>query len=724
MGEKMSSKVSHPPHQDIEEKSALLPRLAPDRPIYSPDDDELNVKDFAKNQADKIVNRIPFEDGYVVGFYGEWGSGKSSILNFVRHHIGQLYKTKELEKERYEIIEYNPWWYSSTEELTIRLFEQLSEALGRSLSGDISIENRFKKLMRSLAYIASAAPGFSGAKNVGDLLEPVHLSVPELKKRISEILNHEKVRIYVFIDDIDRLAKQEVLDLFRVLKVVADLPYIIYCLAFDNRIVANALKSQYVSGDRFLEKIVGTHVHIPPLDRLCLQKMFDEKLEEHFGIRKSAIHEVDRLWEFREDAIELITTPRQLIRFFDAVSLSYAGLKGEVAITDLLGIEFLRLFFPTIYEEIKKSRSLLCGSHIADFEHKKDKAGLDAWTDRMFGKTDPTKQENAFKNIDPSKRSNVESILSNMFPIFNWAQKRNESFPTAADSWRKELRICGWDKFDTYFREGVSYGSASQSELRDLINLSDKPEDFKQRLRGYLDEASVSHNSSKCLDVLVYLRDFDFSLIPEDQKSALVKAMIEVGDELTRNLRQSIRNASDQVILPICSILKNLPEESNLEALQGGITNANEPWFVVEMIRHLELEYEGDFGRISNNRTVSPETLNTLKQEAIRKIESNSDTLFSAWNFRKTLLNWETWCSESFRKWLSEQLKCSDNTIMLLRSWLPESDRTVWADDPKPIHTLIDDLQAFKKVLNNLCVGNNLDDLDRERIELVLRSIK
>lgn len=64
-----------------------------------------------------------------------------------------------------------------------------------------------------------------------------------MKKTISSKMSERKDKIVVFIDDLDRLDKEEIRMVMKLVRSVADFPNIIYVLCFDNEIVEHALVS-------------------------------------------------------------------------------------------------------------------------------------------------------------------------------------------------------------------------------------------------------------------------------------------------------------------------------------------------------------------------------------------------------------------------------------------------------------------------------------------------
>ena len=52
-----------------------------DKPITSKKEDVLGRKDFSKRLG-RLIYNYQGEDGLVLGLYGEWGSGKTSVINW------------------------------------------------------------------------------------------------------------------------------------------------------------------------------------------------------------------------------------------------------------------------------------------------------------------------------------------------------------------------------------------------------------------------------------------------------------------------------------------------------------------------------------------------------------------------------------------------------------------------------------------------------------------
>src|SRR5947208_950089 len=106
-------------------KTASHQSLSADRPVSDPKDDRLGYAPFSKQLALSIRKMLP-DDGLVIAIYGPWGTGKTTVLSFVKHYLQQ-----NPQSEQPIIAHFNPWWFSGQEDLTRRFFDQLRAVLSK-----------------------------------------------------------------------------------------------------------------------------------------------------------------------------------------------------------------------------------------------------------------------------------------------------------------------------------------------------------------------------------------------------------------------------------------------------------------------------------------------------------------------------------------------------------------------------------------------------------------
>ena len=102
-----------------------------DRPITNYNDDLLGRADFAK-QLGKAVFEYPCSDGLVIGLYGKWGSGKTSVVNMAIQEIES--QSKGSDSAPY-IFKFAPWNYSDKDNLISQFFNCLKNRVFTFSSG-------------------------------------------------------------------------------------------------------------------------------------------------------------------------------------------------------------------------------------------------------------------------------------------------------------------------------------------------------------------------------------------------------------------------------------------------------------------------------------------------------------------------------------------------------------------------------------------------------------
>ena len=203
-----------------------LTELSGDRPLNDPKDDRLGYAPFAKHLAKILCEMVPSEN-IVISVNGPWGFGKTTLLNFIEYYLRGIEEGK-----RIEVIHFNPWWFSGERDLVTSFFQEMT----RSLDPKDATKKKIRKSLADLCEVVGGVP-IPGSKAIGTLgkkINPKTKSLHELRGEVEKQLLKAKIRFIVVVDDIDRLMVDEIRNLFKVVKAVANLPNIIYILDFCN----------------------------------------------------------------------------------------------------------------------------------------------------------------------------------------------------------------------------------------------------------------------------------------------------------------------------------------------------------------------------------------------------------------------------------------------------------------------------------------------------------
>jgi len=101
----------------------------PDKPIELSKEDILGRGSFSKALAEAIL-LIKDKNNIVIGLYGEWGTGKTSVINMALEHVTEMSVVKPSE-EKPIVVRFNPWNFSDQNQLITQFFQHLSSMLKR-----------------------------------------------------------------------------------------------------------------------------------------------------------------------------------------------------------------------------------------------------------------------------------------------------------------------------------------------------------------------------------------------------------------------------------------------------------------------------------------------------------------------------------------------------------------------------------------------------------------
>lgn len=425
-----------------------------DKPVSKKIQDRFQRYPFSKRIADTIKKRKS-DESIVFGLYGDWGEGKTSVINFI---------SEELKKDKSIVsIHFNPWRYNDEHNLLFNFFKKITESLELSLKNN---KEKFADIIGKIGSVGSVL-GYDGS-NLGKLI--VDTDLEEFKNRVDKILSSSSKRLVIFIDDIDRLDKEEIYALFRLIKLTADFSNTLYVLSFDKNMVAAALGDRFSggeksAGDSFLEKIIQIPLTIPKAQTDDLKLFCFDLINNALDSNSIDIPKKDAnrfVYQFTTNIVGRLKTPRLAVRYSNAISFSIPLLDGEVNICDLMLIEALKIFYPEHYQFVKNNPSYFIGAY--------GKFSLDGRTKQE--KIDALKKHLEELSIDLNSFENkqVKELLSKMFPKIRIVLDNLTFSEKALLSWQNQKLIGSASYFDRYFSYTVLNGDISDIEFDSFID--------------------------------------------------------------------------------------------------------------------------------------------------------------------------------------------------------------------------------------------------------------
>lgn len=348
-----------------------------DSPIRIPQEDRLDRFPFAEQLATGLIEGYAqSEEALVVGIHGPWGSGKSSLVNLMVRVIRRHYYKEVGEKGI--VLTFNPWMFSGQQELQLIFLRELAARLYAFSEETRQVAKKLYQLLSRLEALAKPITPFLkltlGEKVVlffqqfGGFVKQItgqtarSKDVESLKKKIDDALKGSKIRLYITIDDIDRLTFAEIEHIFQLVKLNANFANTVFVLAYDQEVVVNALDQKFAGrGQQYLEKIVQVDYGLPKMNRHTLKQLLRERmgaLLKELGITPSLdelIEENPQLWGCIEAYIRHI---RDINRYLNAVRLRLKCIWEDIDIIDFLALEVLRVLDRKAYDWIWMRRKV------------------------------------------------------------------------------------------------------------------------------------------------------------------------------------------------------------------------------------------------------------------------------------------------------------------------------------------------------------------------------
>jgi hypothetical protein len=344
-------------------KSAEEILLSLDRPLEGDEADLLQRTEFAANISRALIspNRTS-ATGATIAVTGEWGSGKSSVLELVLRNLNAL-TPKPL------VISFEPWITSGFTSLVHSFLLELKLRLEKEQETRADLKEKLRRAARSteqylLAFSDPAITVLSlvhptlgeitkGGKNCWerwrDKQKKARDTLTNLRDALQTSIIALGIPVVVLIDEIDRLHDNEIRDMAQLVKAVASFRNVSFLLAYDAPRVAEALGGTHLEpkqaaerGRSYLQKIAQLELPLPLLSSDSLGVLRDFEQSEDFETL------LDILFPL------ILRTPRDIARAFNGFLVRQRMIGHDVYWIDSLGFTVLEQKASSLAERIRQ----------------------------------------------------------------------------------------------------------------------------------------------------------------------------------------------------------------------------------------------------------------------------------------------------------------------------------------------------------------------------------
>ncbi|MBN1968614.1 MAG: hypothetical protein JW870_04530 [Candidatus Delongbacteria bacterium] len=434
-----------------------------DSPVKIETQDFLKRYPFAKDLVNGLLSNFENgQDSVVIGINGEWGSGKSSLLEFVKTEF-EIQTTDE--PFRNYLFEFNPWRIINQDDLQVQFLKELGIILGNYSIAHEQLKEDFKKF----ANVASDAN--KGNKepiskiSIGGIASIIknftkETSLLDLKKEVDERLEDDNIKMLILIDDIDRLPPKEIAQIFQLVKLNANFKNTYFIIAFDKHVVTKALSDEYgLNGEKYIEKIVQIDYTLPTIPSEDISYIFSDELRKIFTKQNLNV-QLDLIGNIWDKKLKFYyTTIRHIYRFCNALELRLPPICNDINIIDFILIETIRIFDFRVYEWVYKNYEKLTLARKSELSFVFGNMGHNK-TDINEDLEKTISESEVLQNIP----SHTIDIIKNLFSL-----KSGFGYEQLKDDLNKEKRIASLDYFEHYFSFKILSNNVPDSDYEKFI---------------------------------------------------------------------------------------------------------------------------------------------------------------------------------------------------------------------------------------------------------------
>ena len=402
------------------------------------DDEQYDFLDY-KTRAHELMVSLGAvnlsQHAFSVGIVGEWGIGKSSLLNLF---------AKEVEREKQILVRFSPRNAKKLDIIQEEFFSAFTDALSKY---SYNVHYRIGKY----AYALNLHSSTKWLYALIDLFN--RKSVAENKKQINDMIRATGKRVFVIIEDLDRLTGQEILEVLKLIDANGNFCNTVFLSAYDKEYVNNVLNHEIGYGklkqdftDKFFQYELSLFKHpSTQLYTFITEKMEEWAISQHTeGPSQQTIRNEWR--PVYSHIIPYIKTLRQAKRYINLFRMTYSVQKTEVDFADFAIVTLIRYLDVQSYYDLY-NREYLTFDGILQSDRTQYKLISD------------------YQNkIGQSQIPNFAQLLWYLFDT-NGVRQFDPQYN----------RLCRAESFDKYFYQTIK-GKIYTGKLNTMMNADDETE--------------------------------------------------------------------------------------------------------------------------------------------------------------------------------------------------------------------------------------------------------
>lgn len=669
-----------------------------DRPIIKSEQDCLNRSIFAKYLARCMLNHEGV-DSFVVGLYGGWGVGKTSVLNLVLEELNFAASNLE-DVEKPIILNFSPWSYSGQEDLTYHFFRRLSSVLRSAphldnrdriielleLYVSFFTDKPVPKSLRSNSWINKLLK----RKNEENYAWESGRDLTLIKQELNELLSKQNHKILILIDNISRLYDNEIKQIFQIIKSMGDYANSVYLLALDKERVTQAIDHLDGSGGaEFVEKIVQLPFVVPPILQQDLENIFADKLKDIIKTVPNGAWNTEYWADIYYSCLRyFFENCRDITRYVNTLNFGYPHLRDMVNPVDFFALTAIEVFAPQIYFGIRDNKDLF--TDLFDHVYKIDEEEI---------KKDKARCNEILARDNRIPKEIMLNLLMQLFPRLHYLYQPDIPFYHSETIAHQFKRVCSPDLFDIYFRLSMQAGQIVKSEFDTILAEANNVESFDHALARLNQDEKIS----KFLDQLDNKKVLQ--KIPQKNIPAIIHSLIDNGDLFPHGISGPINLSTPMRIHRIIhGLLQRIEKsEDRFAILQSAIAKATKSlYIIIYELKEQQREHnpEADNFMPTEFRDLASDQLASLQKLTVSRIQAwaADGRLISHPQLIPILFAWRDWGNEEeYRMYVYQATQSDQGLVAFLAAALakPVSEAMTKYHKNPSWHEYLSVIEAF-----------------------------
>lgn len=320
--------------------------------------DLYNRSHTIKATVDNTIDFFANNKSTSLAIIGEWGSGKTAfkyeMQNQIKHNL----------KEDYIMFDFEAWACDTPQSIVKTFFSQYRKQIGKYIPKlnpvikDYMFEllDDFGKSTFKVNHISKFIKEMIGTDSENNF------------DYITNFLKKAQVRSYIFIDDLDRMQADEIMEVLKLVRNTANFPYTQFVLLYDKDYIVETLSlGKLKNAELYLEKIINVEIPLSKIEYPALIQSFWDKMEKILNeYNRNIYNNTDKI---NNDIISIndilaisLKNEREVLQLCNKMKIMLNYFKNDqidISYCDLIWICIINNKYFKLYEKIASNPEIL-----------------------------------------------------------------------------------------------------------------------------------------------------------------------------------------------------------------------------------------------------------------------------------------------------------------------------------------------------------------------------